>query len=221
MKGSSRSISIIFSLLLFAIAFSVGRAEIPRLFLQREFSAADLAQAVNFFVALGEENAVSELTKLAPNYDSRFGEFNRSFNRTERVGWVCRILFVPKGKDPIRPPMYGGLMLPFETMPYTSWPLYPIAASGKTFFVLSEGYRLAGEPEEPTRYLAHCRAEGVFRKQPVPVPTQAEAQRDALTLRQSPVWKTIKWKDSGQGFSYTMSEELAWKFIQAQADTIR
>src|SRR5207248_2099895 len=102
-------------------------------------------------------------------------------------------------------PMYGGLSLPFKTMPHANWPLYPVAASGKSFFVLSEGYSLAGVPEDPKHYLAHCRAEGAFRKHPVPIPTQAEAQRDAKALRQSPPWKAIKWKDSGQGFSYTMS----------------
>jgi len=209
-----------FASLFLSMAFSVCHAEVPQLFIQREFNAADVAQAVNYFIALGEEGALSELTKLAPDYDSRFGNFNRSFNRTERVGWVCRILFEPKGKQPLRPPMYGGLDLPDNTMPFANWPRYPVAASGKSYFVLSEGYNLAGAPEDPKQYLAYCRAEGIFRKQPVPVPARAEAQHDVAALRQSPAWKTIKWKDSGQGFSYTMSEEWTWKFIQAQADSI-
>ena len=116
--------------------------------------------------------------------------------------------------------MYGALALPFNTMPLASWPFYTVAASGRSFFVLSEGYMLAGLPEDPKRYLVYCGAEGTFRKQRIPVPTSAEAQKDVFALRQSAAWKAIKWKDGGQGFSYAMQEESIWKFIKAQADSI-
>jgi hypothetical protein len=193
-------------------------AEVPTLFRERSFNAANLAEAVNHFVALGEKSALCELIDLAPNHDFKR---DKGFSLPERVGWVCRILFQPKGDQPLRAPCYGGHRLPYLTMPLTRWPLYPVAASGDSFFVLSEGYFLAGFPEDPKRYLAYCRAEGIFRKQPVPVPTRAKAEKDVLALRESPAWKAIKWKDRGPGTNYTMSEEWTWEFIQAQADAIK
>lgn len=71
------------------------------------------------------------------------------------------------------------------------------------------------------RYLSYCRSEGTFRKESVPVPTHAEARKDAAALCDGPAWKAIKWDDSGEGWSYAFSEEWVWKFIQAQADRIK
>jgi hypothetical protein len=214
-------VKITLFLLLVCAAFRFSQAEVPQLFRDHSFTAAILAQAANHFVALGETAATRELTALVSDHDFKRDNIGKGFSVPERVGWVCRILFQPKANQPLRPPMYGGLGLPFNTMPPTRWPLYPVAASGHSFFVLSEGYMLAGLPEDPKRYLAYCRAEGTFREQRIPVPTRAEAQKDVSALRQSPAWKAIKWKDRGQGFSYAMNEERTWKFIQAQADSIK
>ena len=206
--------------LLFCMSLAASHAELPQLFRERSFDAASLAAAVNYFIALGEESAVRELSAIAPDHDFK-RYLNKGFNLPERVGWVCRILFQPKGNQPLRAPGYGGLELPDLTMPLACWPLYPVAASGSSFFVLSEGYSLFGVPEHPERYLAYCRVEGVFRKQPIPVPTRAQAQKDLLALRQSPEWKAIQWEDCGPGTYYTMSEEWTWRFIQTQADGIK
>ncbi|MBC7815461.1 MAG: hypothetical protein IAG10_01020 [Planctomycetaceae bacterium] len=208
-------------ILLISMTPTIAFAEIPLLFRQRTFTATTLAEAVNHYVSLGEEAAVRELTDIAPNHDFKRDELAEGFSRPERVGWVCRILFQPKREQPLRPPLYGALSLPHKTMPLSSWPLYPIAASGNSFFVLDEGYSLAGRAEEPRHYLEYCRAEGVFRKTSVPIPTRAEAQKDVLMLRRSPEWRAIKWKDRGEGFSYTISEEWIWKSIQNQADAIK
>ena len=202
------------------ICISATRAEVPQLFRERSFNAAILAEAVNHFVALGEEASVRELDELAPGSDHQ-ADFKNGFSHAERVGWVCRILFQPKGDKALRPPAYGGLRLPHLSMPFASWPLYPVAASGDSFFVISEGYSLSGEAQDPKDYLRYCRSEGVFRKRPVPVPTHAQALKDVLALRESQAWTAIKWKDSDPGTSYTMSEEASWRFIQAQADTIK
>ena len=90
--------------------------------------------------------------------------------------------------------------------------------SGSTYFVLSEGYMLAGEPENPTKYLDYCRDSGKFRKGAVPIPSRDQALKDLEALRRSEAWRAIKWKDSGPGFSYTFNEEWVWKFIKAQAE---
>ena len=54
---------------------------------------------------------------------------------------MCRVLFEPKGQDSLRQPMYGALDLPWNSMPLTKWPLYPVALSGSSYFVLSDGSR--------------------------------------------------------------------------------
>jgi hypothetical protein len=192
-------------------------AELPELFRERSFNAASLAKAVNHFVALGEQAALRGLSAIAPNHDFERDTVNKGVSISERVGWVCRILFQPKGNTPLREPGYGGPGLPYLTMPPARWPLYPVAASGDSFFVLSEGYILAGLPEHQKRYLAYCRSEGTFRMQRVPVPTRSQAEKDVSALRRSPAWKAIKWPEGPVG---TSLEEWIWCFIQAQAETI-
>lgn len=84
---------------------------------------------------------------------------------------------------------------------------------------MSEGYLLAGVPEDPRAYIDYCRTNGVFRKTKVTVPTKTQALKDAAALRKSKAWTDIKWTDSGQNWSYTMDEGWAWEFIQKQADS--
>jgi hypothetical protein len=189
---------------------------VPHLFQERGFTSASFAQAVNHFVALGEEAAVQELHGLTTDYVT---DFDRGFSAKERVAWMCRILFEAKSES-LRPPGFGALSLPYHTMPSKSWPLYPVALSGSTYFVLSEGYSLGGEAEDPKLYIDYCRLAGVFRKKPITVPTKAQALADASALRQSTAWQTIKWKDSGENWSYTMDEGWSWQFIQKQAESI-
>jgi hypothetical protein len=109
-------------------------------------------------------------------------------------------------------------------MPLMTWPLYPVASFGKSYFVLSEGYFDSyigtGRPEDPKAYLTYCRTEGKFRKEEIPIPTKDQALKDAAELRKSDAWKAIKWKDSGPGFSYTFSEKETWSFIKGQAEAI-
>jgi hypothetical protein len=102
------------------------------------------------------------------------------------------------------------------------WPLFPVACSGSTYFVLSEGYAFEGFGREmPNEYMAYCKEHGIFRKNPVKVPTREEAMKDAAALRKSKSWKAIKWKDSGQGYSfYIGDDQYAWSFIQKQAESI-
>src|SRR5262245_3696949 len=118
----------LFAFLLFSV--SLVRAEIPELFKKKEFTAADFATAVNWFVALGEEGAVKQMQEIAK---SRAAD---NFITRYRVGWMCRVLFEPKEVKRLRAPQWGSLNLPYHTMPDKSWPLYPVALSGSTYFVL-------------------------------------------------------------------------------------
>jgi hypothetical protein len=207
----ARSILLIAVVLLSA---SPCRAQVPKLFREKPITCKILAEAANHYIALGEKAALKELDSLTLDWDT---DHNGGFSRNERIGWLCRILFQPRDKEPLRGPAYGGHDLPRHTMPSTSWPLYPVACSGSSYFVLSEGYSLDGKPEDPRAYLSYCQTKGKFRTERVQVPSRLQALKDLEKLRQSAAWKAIKWTDSGQGFSYTMSEDWTWGFIRAQA----
>ena len=101
------------------------------------------------------------------------------------------------------------------------WPLRPLALSGETYFVLSSRILLTGVAEDPRDYVIFCHANGVFRQELVPVPTHAQTRHDALALRQSPAWKSLKWRDRADGGSYTMSEQTIWDNIKAEVDAVK
>lgn len=191
------------------------RAEPPKLFREKSFTCATMAKAANYYIALGEKASIKELESEILDWDK---DFEGQFSRNARIGWVCRIVFQPKGKQPLRGPAYGELHLPWNSMPLTKWPLYPVARTGSSYFALGEGYTLLGVREDPKHYLNYCREKGKFRTERVPEPTKRQALKDLEELRQSEAWKAIKWKDSGEGFSYTISESWIWEFIKAQVE---
>jgi hypothetical protein len=195
-------------------------AEVPKLFLQKTFTSATLAEAVNRYVAIGEAASIKELQQLAAQEDASQDAFSgKGFSVSERIGWVCRILYEPRGNSPLRAPRFGVLPLPEKTMPLEKWPLYPLALSGSTYFVLKQGYVPDGTPETVTHYLAYCKKNGVFRINPIAVPTKESAAQDAAALRQSLAWQAIQWQDH-DGFSFPMGEQLTWSFLQNQAKKI-
>jgi hypothetical protein len=203
------------------LALQTASGAVPRLFQEQKFTAASFADAVNYFVSLGEEQAVHELKDLAMDHSTDFTvHSNGLWSVNERIGWMCRVLFESKTNGLVRPPAFGGLNLPYHTMPLAKWPLYPVARSGASYFVLSEGYSLGGVAEDPKEYIDYCRKVGVFRKTKVVVPTRAQALTDVAALRQSAAWQAIKWEDSGENWSYTISERWTWEFIQKQAKDI-
>ncbi|MEJ0090226.1 MAG: hypothetical protein WDM80_10830 [Limisphaerales bacterium] len=104
-------------------------------------------------------------------------------------------------------------------MPAEKWPLYPLALSGSTYVVLNERYTRKSTPETLKHYMEYCKANGAFRKAPVPVPTREQALADTEQLRQSALWKNIKWVDNG-GIGFPWGEQRTWVFIQSQARNI-
>jgi len=164
---------------LLCLAASVCRAEIPELFRNPDVNPAILAKAVNHFVALGEKRALAVFMDYDP----------------ERVNWVCMILFLPKKHQPPLdgPKTNGPWKAPFNDIPDFDLPCYPAAAAGRSYFVLVKASTYGGIGEPVKSFTARCRAEGVFRTKPIPVPTHAEAQADALALRKSEDWLDIQW----------------------------
>lgn len=192
----------------------------PKLFQQKDFTAASFTEAANHFVGLGEDAAVRYLRRLSLDDRKDFAEHRGEWSVNERIGWMCRVLFEPKDAEPIRQPFFGALSLPYHTMPSSRWPRFPVALSGSTYLVLGEGYIVCGFREDPKDYIEHCRKNGVFRTTKIAVPTRAQALQDVAALRKSKAWNDIKWTDKGDHWSYSMNEDWAWKFIQKQAESI-
>ena len=92
-------------------------SDLPRLFTQQSFNSRDLAQAVNYFVAMGEERTAKRFAALASDFHSDWKREQRTyFSLNSRLSWMCRILFEPEGKEPLREPWYGELALPHHSM---------------------------------------------------------------------------------------------------------
>jgi len=178
---------------------------VPALFTDSDFNSATLANAANYFVARGEDASIVELAEIAAK------DRNGHIALDERVGWICRILW-ENDKIPVRQPLLGGLSgIDFDSTKLNTWPLYPVAKSGDTYFVLSQGYMLGGRPEWMPKYIEHCRKNGTFRSSPVKVSDQKQAVKDVQAFRNSARWRA-EFPSGG--------DQWNWGFIQAQADSI-
>ena len=146
-----------------SMMLGLAHGEVPKLFSQKSFTSANLAEAVNRYVAIGEAASVKELQQLAAQENGSAESFlGKGFSVSERIGWVCRILYESKGLSPLRAPKFGVLPLPEKTMPAEKWPLFPVAVSGSTYVVLKQGYMPDGTPEEVTHYLGVLQEERRF-----------------------------------------------------------
>lgn len=181
---------------------SLGSA--PEFFRSPQMNCAMIAEAVNHFVALGKRDGLAELRGLASVRNSA-----GYVDGYDRFGYVCRILFLPRDSEPLREPRFGGLGLPDELTANKDWPLFPVALSGSSYFVLGEGYTLGGFPEYPLQYIDYCDQNGTFRTTKVPIPTKSQALADAEALRNSPAWKAAKWR--------WQQEKGTWGYIHRQA----
>jgi len=178
------------------------------------------AEVANQFISLGEKEAVDKLFYLCNDSESEYGIDIDSKTR-EQIGWICRLVFRPKANSLLRPPGFGGLTLPFNTIKYSDWPIYPLAESNGIYFLLAEGYSLAGVAEDPRDYIKYCQTEGTFRTDYLTTPTEADAKNALDSLLKKEIWLKIKWKDSewhkgGGGFSYTLHEEDVITYLRKQ-----
>jgi hypothetical protein len=195
----------------FALATVSGlRAEQP-LFTSRP-TCYEFALVANRYIKLGEDGAITELIR---NWRDVDGDLLAQEDRREQIGWICRMIFMPKTAAGIRRPLFGGLGMPFDAVSDTDWPIYPMAESNGVFFLLARGYTLAGMPEDPISYLAYCRANGVFRHEEVRAPTEGEATLALEHLFESPSWKHIKWKGD-QPYPYDADPVPVIRFMRRQ-----
>ena len=212
------------------------QAEVPKLLTQRSFTAASLTEAVNHYVDMGEAATLEELDHFLAEDSARTNNlFNRGYSVDERIGWLLRILYLPKpgvpmtipktgvrvpGRVvPLRPPDFGWLGIPEKSMAAEQWPLFPLALSGSTYIVLKEGYTQKASSETIQHYMKYCRDNGDFRKTPVAVPTRQSALKDIEAFQQSERWKAIPWMNNG-GIGFPRGEEWTLQFIHRQARNI-
>jgi hypothetical protein len=201
-------------------AISPNTDTVPQLFRSDEFNSRMIAESANYFIGIGEEKAIEELLQLTPSDDEPFGRKNTKNGvrlDRNRAAWMLRILYLPKQRY-IRQPLFGGLSLPRETMSLDDWPLYPLAESEDVYFVLSDGYMLAGVAERISDYAAHCKENGTFRKKKVTVPTSESAKKALSSLYSSQRWKKIEWTHKSPSQSYQIAPKIVTKYLDRQTN---
>jgi len=161
------------------------QGETPELFRKEAFTRATFAEAVNYFAGMGEDRALKELNRVA----------SARGNYSGRITWVCRVLFDPKGKEPLREPAFGWDEDRPNGMSMRDWPRYPVVVSGSSCFVFNQSYTIFGYPEPLHDYVDYCRQAGVFRKTLLPVPTREQSIKDENALQKTWAWKYLKWFD--------------------------
>lgn len=214
--------------IVFLATIQLAYGEVPLLFTTPNFTSADFAEAVNHFVALGEDGALKELEQLASEGGSyhvyQVGE-KEGFYYPERVGWMCRVLFEGRDGQALRSPKFGVLdQLPPSDLMVTNWPQFPVARSGSTYFVLWEGdITISGEIglDDPKNYIEYCRQNGVFRQKRITVPAKKKALKDLAALKTSAAWRSIKWTYYYNGSTAVLDEGIVWKFIESQVNGIK
>ncbi len=175
-----------------------------------------LAEAANRLISMGEEMAYHSLDSFLVDCMKNSSGINGQMIRT---AWLCRMLYEPKNAEPLRQPLFGALgMVPYQSMPLKEWPQYPLIRWGDCYFALGESYTLFGLPENPREYLEYSRTQGKFRTTLLPVPNKEEIKTQLNLFLQSPLWKSLKWKDAGNGWSYEMSPDTLMKYLSKQAE---
>lgn len=146
---------------------------------ERNLSCADWARVANYYVELGEEKAAADLIERTSPNPKKFAISNT------HACHIARLIYEAKSGQPLRPPRLGAATLADGTSSgYEGWPCFPFAYQNGAWFLIADGYQLAGLQETVGNYLAYLKKEGRFRKILYPVPTakQAEAAYERLVL---------------------------------------
>lgn len=176
-------------------------------------------EVANNFIMAGPSNAITALEGIV--YGQRM--FPVKHEDGEKICHLCRLLFVPNSPNKtLRAPGLGAPDLwPYKSMRTSDWPYMPFAIVDDVPLSVTTGYILAGRAETATEYLAYCRRNGVVRTKPYPVPTVSIVSNALEKLFVSPAWSTLKWKDSGPSWSYTLNEDWVKKSLRKQIENMR
>src|SRR5260221_2502354 len=88
-----------------SMMLGLAHGEVPKLFSQKSFTSANIAEAVNRYVAIGEAASAKEMEQLAAQENAEDGRvLGKVLNVNERIGWWCRIPYGPNVHSPVRAP---------------------------------------------------------------------------------------------------------------------
>jgi hypothetical protein len=181
-----------------------------------EYRPDEAVRSANTLISAGQSLACAALEKVAKTKRG----FPEDYDVDQKICHLCRLVFMPKSSTEIlRAPMLGApFLLALHSMNASDWPHMPFAIVDDVPLSMTLGYTLAGRAERSEYYLAYCISNGVFRIKPFAGPTSNTASNALNKILKSPAWKALKWKDSGVGWSYTLSEdyakEMLWKQIK-------
>lgn len=155
--------SVLFTLVLAFTIELYAQQQTPKFFTSKENTSANLATAVNYFVNLGEEKSATALAAIVSKRT-----FSNKIDLDFRVACVSRILW-RNAKKPIMPPrlgFYGGGVSidPRNQSELEKWPLFPVAKSGVSYFIVVNGGR-GGTGQSSNLnvdYIQHCKRTGTF-----------------------------------------------------------
>ncbi len=126
----------------------------------------------------GPELAIGELMRMAvledPSDTTAFA--------------LCRMLFVTRDHKPLRPPALGepGFLGDTEE---SDWPWQPFHLYRGVPFQIVRGYFLAGLPDHPSWYLAHCLLKGIWNEFQFRMVEQEELVSLAQEFIQNGPWR--------------------------------
>lgn len=107
------------------------------------YKCKDMVRVVNHLRSLGKHGAIKALQ-----------EHLRQHKLDIRVHLICRCLF--DCKKCWNPPAIGGTSPEVSRDAMKSFPSFPLAISGRVPFLLVQGYKLGGLPEDPAKCLRLC-----------------------------------------------------------------
>jgi hypothetical protein len=183
------------------------------------------ARSANALISAGEQAACDALGRISsPNHArSEPGELIEFEALNRKICHVCRLLFVPKNAvQPLRPPKLGAPVdLPYESMDPLSWPCLPFVITDGIPLSMNLGYAGSGVPERAQDYLAYCRSNGTFRVETFAQPSPESTSNALSKVFSSVPWRTLRWKDSGLGWSYDINEHYAKELLWEQVENMR
>ena len=175
-----------------------------------------MLQCANRLIVSGEKAVVERLSYAARTYDQG-GQQQSELDL--KVALLCKLIYTSDHKPPLRPPAFGApTNLPYHSMPITKWPYFPLAMSNEVPFLLISGYELAGHPEGVYDYLLYCKENGIFRTTLFKIPSDQDVKQALQGLIRSERWQSLRWKDSGQNWSYDLHEGSVIEFLQWQTN---
>lgn len=154
--------------------------EVPSYNSTWRYNPRKVIQAVNLLQPLGKKKSlavIDEYLRVASSWDD---------DGREGVFLVLRTLFdVPPDLGHM-PPMMVGAPSVSNHKDLKLLPRFPIALEGDIPFLLSEGFNLGGQAEQPESHVAYFREHGIMRAKPLMPSDQPFAVLEAFAT--SPRW---------------------------------